>query len=286
MSSLPQYSDAYLEYMSIGPFPGRVDPWAEKGRYFHQIHSGIISNLIEQIRSPLLKMGYRIGKEASLQIAAGREPDIFIQRAMNASETVKSWDYELAAAEVLAEAGILVEEEVDLQALHIKEIGTSRLVTIIEIISPSNKEKSNYMADYRMRRERLLLEKNVNVVEIDLTRSVKRLVLSDISQHYAYHVAVFLPGTAPRFIGMDFEQALSRIAVPLREQVVPTELQVAYSHAYQSVAIGDQINSEDDYSETKLPFPSLLTEKQRHEALERVKGWRAKLIELSKESSS
>ena len=65
------YSDAYVDLLARGPFPGRIDLWAETGRYFHQIHAGIISALLEQLHLPLLRMGY----------VASREPDVAIENA-------------------------------------------------------------------------------------------------------------------------------------------------------------------------------------------------------------
>jgi hypothetical protein len=38
-------SDEDVEHLSAGPFLGQVDPWAEAGRYFYQIHAGVIDSL-------------------------------------------------------------------------------------------------------------------------------------------------------------------------------------------------------------------------------------------------
>lgn len=32
------YAEAYTKCLRAEPFPGRVDPWAEVGYYFQQIH--------------------------------------------------------------------------------------------------------------------------------------------------------------------------------------------------------------------------------------------------------
>ncbi len=279
------YSDAFVKHASTGPFPGRVDPWAEIGHYFHQIHGLMIDHLITQLHPELVKMGYIIGKEASLQIAEGREPDIFVQRAMNAPLPSQRWDYALAASEILAEAGEIFEMDVDMEAIHIKEHENGRLVTVVEIISPNNKTKPEGMNDYRARRERLVLERNVNIVEIDLTRSIKRLVNDSLAAAYAYHVAIYLPGASPHLVGINYGQPLKRIALPLRAEVAPIELQRAYDYAYQLVTIAAQIEQDNRYSEDELPFPSLLMEAQRHEALEAVQKWRETLNKLRSEQA-
>ncbi len=280
---MKRYSAQYVEHINIGPFPGRIDPWAEVGHYFQQIHGLMIDSLITQLNPQLVAMGYIVGKEASLQIAEGREPDIYVQRTMNAPEIDLRWDYELAAAEVLANAGVVVEPDVDLQAIHIKEAGAGRLVTVVEIVSPNNKTKPEVITDYRMRRERLLLEHRVNVVEIDPTRSVKRLISSKAADNYAYHVAFHLAGMSFRVAGIDFGEPLPRIALPLRGEVVPLELHRAYDFAYQLVTIAGQINDDRLYAEDYLPFPSLLADTERIEVVKAVQKWQEKLATLKME---
>jgi Protein of unknown function (DUF4058) len=274
------YSEAYAKHLSRGPFPGRIDPWAEVGYYFHQIHPGLINSLIEQMQPTLLRMGYIIGREASLQIAAGREPDIYVQRTMDASLPEVRWDYGLAAAEILAEPGEVVEGDVDMQAIHIKQAGTGRLVTIVEIISPNNKTKPNTIADYRTRRERLLFEHGINIVEIDLTRSVKRLLTDTLTTSASYHYAIYLPHDSPRVIGIHYGETLKRMALPLRGEVIPLELQPAYDTTYQTPSIAALILNNDHYREDLLPFPTLLTEDQRRAAWEKVTTWKQELTRL------
>lgn len=274
------HSEAYAKHLSLGPFPGQVDPWAEVGYYFQQVHPGLISSLIAQIHAPLLRMGYIAGREASLQIAAGREPDIYVQRAMDAPLPDVRWDYGLAAAEILADPGIVIENDIDMQAIYIKQVETGRLVTIVEIISPNNKTKPEIVKDYRSRRERLLFEHGVNIVEIDLTRSVKRLLIDRLTASVSYHYAIYLPHGSPRVIGIDYGQSLKRMALPLRGEVIPLELQPAYDEPYQITSIAAQILNDDYYREDLLPFPTLLTDDQRREALNQVVNWKQELMRL------
>jgi len=279
------YSDAYLDALERGPFPGRVDPWAEAGHYFQQIHSGMIEAFIQQLKPQLLTLGYIIGKEASLQIATQIELDIFIQRALDAPKPTAKWDYALAAEETLAEPGVIITAEIDLNALHIRELDTGRLVTIVELISPNNKTKPDQMTAYRDRRERLLIDHRVQIVEMDFTRSVKRLINTPYGQGVPYHVAVFLLWEAARLIGIDFGQPLKRIAIPLRAEVVPVETQAAYHYAYRSVTIAAQMLNDDGYGEGELPFPSLLTDAQRAEAIAAVAAWKSDLVRLRESES-
>jgi hypothetical protein len=276
-----RYSDEYIHHLIQGPFPNQVDPFAESGRYFQQLHSEIISHLLGQLQNPLLAMGYIAGRETSLQIAEQRQPDIYVQRQTHEpTQSRQIWSYSQAAASVLAEPGLKFEgSEPELDALHIKELETGRLVTIIEIVSPRNKTELSLIEDYQERRTRLL-QREVNIVEVDLTRSVKRLVHDVLVDTYPYHVAVLLYDQTPRLIGIEYSAALKRCAIPLRAEVIPVELQAAYDHAYKQTSIAGHIQTETQYRIDALPFPSLLTPDQHKAILDTVKNWQAELKRL------
>ncbi len=270
------FSNEYVQLLSKGAFTGEIDPWSEAPHYFQQIHASMIGNIANEISTPLMRMGYYVGREASLQIAENREPDIFIQRAMNVPSTQPKWDYELAAVEVLADPGSSIDSEITLDALHIyQHDGT--LVTVMEIISPSNKVSDENISDYRQRREKLVIEKGINVVEIDPTRSVKRMVMHPTVKHHPYHAIIYLQNESPHLVGMGFRQPMKRIAIPLRGEVIPVELQVSHDKAYQEVTTAAQMLNDGFYTEANLPFPSLLTDAQIHEAVQSVTHWRGTL---------
>jgi hypothetical protein len=274
---MTRYSEIYVQHLIQGPFPGKIDPWAEAGRFFQQLHSEIISHLLGQIREPLLSMGYIAGRETSLQIAENRQPDVYIQQQAEPPPRQLEWDYHQAAEAVLAETGVLLENlEPELDALYLKELETGRLVTVVEIISPRNKTDLGMIQDYQNRRARLLLN-GVNVVEIDLTRSVKRLVGDVLADAFPYHVAVHLYDQTPRLMGIPFGESLKRYALPLRGEVLPIDLQPAYDHAYHQTSLAGHILTETHYDEDSLPFPSLLTSDQRNHLLQQADHWKAAL---------
>jgi hypothetical protein len=276
-------SRAYADFRKHGPFPGRIDPWAEDGRYFQQIHAGMIGHLLSQIQDPLLELGYEAGRETSLQVMERREPDLYVRH--EAPQPPSSWDYPSAAAAILAEPGIAVDWTLPSQdAIHVQDTDSGELVTIVEIVSPSNKVDPQLISEYRERRNRIV-RKGVNVVEVDPTRSVKHLLQDVLASTYAYHVAVYLPGQSPRVIGSDFGDTLKRIALPLRKEVVAMELQTAYDFAYQQASIAGHIYSEGHYEESFLPFPTLLTEAQRRENLASVQEWIERLRQLRENKS-
>lgn len=274
------FSDAYVQHLKSGPFAGRIDPWAEVGRYFHPIHSGMIDHILGQIQDPLMKMGYLVGRETSLQVTEGRLPDLLVQQ-VPAVEDSGVWDYAAAATAVMAEPGELAEEP-DLEAIHLTDLRTGELVTVLEIISPTNKKQIDLIEEYQERRQRLFIKQHVSVVEIDATRSLKRLLEHKRTFWYPYHTAVFMPHAVPRVIGSVFEEPLKRFALPLHHEVVPVEPQAAYDHAYQRAGIAAHILTDNHYEDTQLPFPSTLTADQRQQAIQAVQKWQEELERLAK----
>jgi hypothetical protein len=278
---LEERPSAYIQYLKRGPFPGLIDVWAEAGRYFQQAHSGMIDHILGQIQDPLLEKGYLAGKETSLQVIEGRQPDVFVRRdALSFTEKgVAKWNYVAAAEAVLAEPGIQAELP-ELQALFVTEFKSGELVAVLEIISPSKKSQPYLISEYQERRGQLLVGRGVNVVEIDATRSVKRVLEHELTLAHAYHTAIYLPLEWPRVLANDYGQPLKRFALPLRGQAVGVEPQDAYNHAYRSAAIAGHIAHEKRYEEEDLPFPTLLTAQQRKSALAAVSTWQAELIRL------
>ncbi len=273
MNGLPLSQAALYE---TGPFPGRIDPWAEDAHYFHAIHGRMISGLVSQLHSTLRKMGYVVGTETSLQILEGREPDFYVRR-ITPKSPVPALDYELAAVEMLVEPGEKVADLPELDALTIRDIRTGDLVTVVEIVSPGNKTNAQAVFAYQERRTRLYLENGINVVELDITRSIKRLTQNSLTALYPYHIAIYLPGDALRIVGVEFEHPLKPIALPLRGEVTAMLLHDVYAQAYQQLTTAWHIQHETQYHEDKLPYASLMSDDQRQILVQAVKAWQENL---------
>jgi Protein of unknown function (DUF4058) len=276
----PRMSPQEIQHRTRGPLPGRIDLWAEADHYFQTIHADVIGLTIHETQSRLNALGYLISREKSLQVTEGREPDLYVLQENRPVRRFEHWNYELAATEALAEPGLSVVADSALTALYIRDLHSSSLVTVVEIISPGNKDSANYITAYQERRERLLLERGVNVVEIDLTRSIMRLTNNRLTLDNPYHVSVFLPGEAVRVIPIQLESSLPRIALPLRAEVFPVELEPLYRSAYETNRIAWQIEHDGNYTEDYLRFPSTLTAAQRQAALAAVQRWQATLKQL------
>ncbi|MEL6268295.1 MAG: DUF4058 family protein, partial [Chloroflexota bacterium] len=217
---------------------------------------------------------------ASLQIAENRQPDVYVQLNPDRPSESMQWDYEQAATGILMEPGVTLQGiEPELDALFIKDTQSGELVTVIEIVSPRNKHDRTQIAEYQDRRLRLL-GRTVNVVEVDLTRSIQHLISDPLANAYEYHFAIHLHDQRPRLIGMEALQSLKPFALPLRGEVIPVEIQPAYESAYKQVSLPLHINKETGYTETFLPFPSTLSDEQRATIMQAVDAWKQRLTEL------
>ncbi|MDX1993204.1 MAG: DUF4058 family protein [bacterium] len=265
---------AYIARLLAGPFDGLMDPWAEQARYFQQIHGGMIGDLMAQLLPELAALGYFATAEASLQIAEGRKPDISVMR-VEGEQSSHKLNYTMAAAQAAVQPGVAIEEtDPEQEAIYIREIGSGTLVTVIEVISPRNKSHRDDLTRYQAERGRLFLERGVHVVEIDLTRSINRMLEHTLTLRHHYHIAVFVAGDVPYVIVNDWGQALAPFAVPLREEVVVVNPHRAYTTAYQQKGIALQIEQETGYDDAALPNPRSLSDAQREQARQAVSRWR------------
>lgn len=277
--------NAYLERLIAGPFVGRIDPWAEQGEHFAQIHGGMIGHIVTQIQPALLERGYVAGRETSLQIVNQREPDVYIHRedGLRFVPRPPYTNYADAALALKINVGtpISAQNRQRISIFRPSENHPKReLVTVIEVISPTNKQKDAEMLRYQAYRDRLL-GMNVNVVEIDLTRSIKRLFPMDEEYDAPYAITVYLPSEPVYILSMAFEDVPKRFALPLRQEVLSVDTAAAYADSYRAVSIPAHIEaSSKGYSPHALPFPLTLTDEQRAAAFAAVETWRAELARL------
>ena len=260
-----------FELVTEGPLPGRMDFWLEGEHYFHGLHEQMIGIIAASLRKPLFDLGYTIGRETSLQLTRRLIPDAYI-RTRDERGKALLLNYPTAAADLMAEAGILQDETPDLTSIAIYQRDPLQLVTLIEVVSPGNKANDDDITKYMTRREELIFTQGVNIVEIDITRSYKRLT-RQLTDQSPYHVAVYIPGHGLRVVPMALKDPFKRIAIPLTQSVLPLDLSAIYQQAYQEIGLADLMFTEGFYTPHHLPFASLLTQDERDEALVAVQTW-------------
>src|SRR5262249_46375310 len=130
-------------------------------------------------------------------VRRGFYPDVGIVKRRGRKSPPKSGGVAVAESDDISEPILMrafVEDEHRERFLEIYEAGTKkRLVTSIEVISPSNKRPGTPGWDLYQRKRQSLVLSHVNLVEIDLVRSGERMPMLDPWPNSPYSLLVTRP---------------------------------------------------------------------------------------------
>jgi hypothetical protein len=264
-----------IALLEQGPFPNHFDPWLEKGHYFHQFHGHMITNLFNALVGAAMEHGYILGREASIQIL-NNEPDLFVVNPSYNSLPSRNFTAALFELGLEESTSFQINDEVKLDRLVVSSAETGRVVTVLELISPSNKSDDERIMRYQSRRQGLL-NNATDIVEIDLIRSYKHLINNAVAQEYPYHIAIHLYDGISHFWGMALEKPLKSFALPIEDKVIPVELNRIYRQSYSQLQIAWQMINQRHYSAENLPFPSTISDAEREKLLAALEDWKAKV---------
>lgn len=181
------------------PFPG-MDPFLEHPSIFPDLHDGFISNLREALQPDLPEPYYAaLGRRAWVEISERFiGPDVNVVR-----DGKRAVDMEggVAVADRSASGPVVVRVPHDERVETLVEIfvgrgGTRRLVTAIEMLSPTNKMPGEQGRELYLRKQQELLLSKTHLVEIDLLRggahatAVPRDRLERNAAPFDYHVCI------------------------------------------------------------------------------------------------
>jgi hypothetical protein len=150
-----------------------MDPYLERSGLWEEVHAGLIVG-IQQFLHPLIRPRYRVAIERRTYLAISTpdalvgKPDVLI---------ISSPEQPPGAAPAATATGVMprvvelpVPVEVIERYLEIRDVGTDDVVTVIEILSPSNKSSSGGRRQYEHKRLNVL-GSMTHLVEIDLLRA-------------------------------------------------------------------------------------------------------------------
>ncbi|PYS38752.1 MAG: hypothetical protein DMG14_16450 [Acidobacteria bacterium] len=259
-----------------GPFPG-MDPWLEEPSLWSGVHASLIIYIRDQLQ-PQLRPRYIAAVEERVYVATADRmviPDVSVRRGRK-DEPAPSVTAVLQPDEpVVVE---VVEDEVHEPYLHIIDPHSGeQIVTVIEVLSPSNKVKGEGR-DLYLAKQQQVLSSEANLVEIDLLRSgpyALGVPEADAQQvgRYDYLVAVSRARDRhkrfflyPRLV----RDPLPRLAIPLRptDADVILDLQPLLDRVYDIGGYEDRI----DYG--KPCIPRLQTDDEVW-AQELIRSWQA-----------
>ena len=166
------------------PFPG-MNPYLESPKVFHDFHQSLVIHLRDEVEANLsdnysanLDERIYIQKSPPERTFLG-QPDVAVLRSDDPIRVQASRG--AALLEPPLELELIppaLEEERD-AFIEIRSVENERLITAIEVLSPSNKLPGKDRDQYEYKRERLLAGE-VNLVEIDLLRRGPRLAVRNL----------------------------------------------------------------------------------------------------------
>jgi hypothetical protein len=270
--------------LRLGPFPG-MDPWLESrwSGFHHLLISHIQALLNPQVRP--LGLLARIEDRVYVESIDGSyercvRPDVFVIRSPT-PETIASEETGLVATAVASEPYIIQwsDEPPTIGTVEIIDAANeAKVVTAVEVLSPTNKIDPRARREYAQKREEYRAG-HVNTVEIDLLRDghpLWEMTLDRIPPHLRTPYATCVRrewgprGPTVEYYAMPFRSQLpGAIKVPLRdsEPDVRLDLQAAFNAAF------DQ-GSYEVINYDKPPVPPLGTDDMAW-AHQRVEHWRA-----------
>lgn len=221
------------------PFPG-MDPYTEARHLWKGIHTQLIGELSTHLLPPLLAPTYYVDVEPSLQVRSNQNlfPDMQVL-AVHRTPTQKPSGFALPVAEATMQLTTLPEsdeeEDEEESAIFIREAGSEQLVTVIEVLSYSNKTRGIHKRTSYLAKRRDLLESGIHLVEIDLLRWGQRVVRALPEQ--PYHILITRADEQPqgRVWSFGFDTVIPNTPLPLiGDEYVPLPLQTAYTTIYQA----------------------------------------------------
>ena len=194
-----------------------MDPYLEHPQSWPNFHHRLITAIAIDL-APQLRPKYRVVVEEAIYQTQGQNsllvgiPDVAVQKAKATAPAVtqtvhppQPLEVELPIPEVLRQG-----------YLEIRDVATSEVVTVIEVLSPTNKRPGEGRNAYEAKRHTLLASMT-NLVEIDLLRQWKPLVNLPAMVDSHYRILVSASANRPRasLYAFSLREAIPAFPLPL-----------------------------------------------------------------------
>jgi hypothetical protein len=230
------------------PFPG-MDPHLEDPAFWPGTHGSLIYT-IRAALTPALPPGYYAEmdqyvwvQEADEEAVLLGQPDVYVANGSGARGPART----AAVADPTARTTLAAsKKKKGNRFIRIADQADNRVVTVIELLSPSNKDPGDDRDNYLAKRKEYLAT-GTNLVEIDLLRQGDRIPLGKPAPPPAdYYILVSRASEFPRadVWGFTVRDPIPAFPVPLkpRDGFVPLELRPCLDRAYEDAGYGNRID--------------------------------------------
>ena len=263
------------------PFPG-MDPYLENPPLWPGVHQGLITYMCGELNA-LLPSHYvaDIGERLYVvQAERGIYPDVVVLEHPSAQTSTEQSARRIAVAASDPPWVLTVKPE-EIREVYIEILSVadqSRVVTVIEILSPSNKIAGSEGRQLYLTKQREILSSQTHLIEIDLLRKGEHTVAAPREMllkrgKWNYLVCLHRSGQKGRYEvwAITLQQRLPRIHIPLQDgdPDVVLDLQAVFNRCYDEGAYTRRLNYRSE-----LPIPLKGNDAQWADALLRERGLR------------
>ncbi|MBI5365402.1 MAG: DUF4058 family protein [Planctomycetes bacterium] len=247
--------------MESGPFPG-MDPYLEA--HWRDVHSRLIIYACDQLQSQL-PSDLRARVEERVLVDSPLEGQRVVYPDVRVVETARPrGGAQVAGASVTSEPLVLdvADEPMTETLVEVVEVGSGhRIVTSLEILSAANKEAGAGQEAY-LRKQREMVQGQVNLVEIDLLRAGRRVVMAAAHRLPATHQTPYLVSVwrADRRTKIEVYRAPLRERLPLSRVPLPPTDKDASLDLQALVGLCWRNGGYDDIDYRREPDPELAPE--------------------------
>lgn len=237
------------------PFPG-MDPYLESWEWeaFHTWFIGDIGDFLSNLIAP--KYVARPQQRVYVEHPSEEEPGAFVPDTTiwqsEPGDAISETDENRPSTVVAVEVQIPMPETRYESYLTIRVAETMEVVTVIELLSPSNKRPGNGWRAYLKKREEIV-QSRTHLVELDLLRGGHRLPFAKPLPPGDYYAIVSRAGMRPTAdaYAWTVRQSLPPIPIPLidGDPDVELDLQTVFARRYDRAGYRRTL----DYSAAPLP---------------------------------
>lgn len=198
------------------PFPG-MDPWLEHPALWPDVHNSLVAGLREAL-VPLVAPRYFVALERRTYLLAPEElvigrPDVSV--AVAEAPRSRSGPSSSGTGEGL-DVELLIEEEIGETFLEIRDVETSVVVTVFELLSPANKIHARGRQEYEEKRRRVLSSRT-HLIELDLLRAGRSIPLVSPAPQSDYRLLVSRAPRRPKatLMAWNLREPIPSVRIPL-----------------------------------------------------------------------
>ena len=245
-------------------FPG-MNPYLEYPAFWSSFHTRLMVAIADVVAPQLSSQYYVEVESRTYQSDEGEEelligiPDAVMFAGQDDGLPLESSGLEgVSTATQLRPEKVMVPMPLEMKQryLEVREVGTDAVITVVELLSPTNKRTGEGRTAYEKKR-RLILGSDTHLVEIDLLRGGKPMTVRGIQAASTYRILI---SRSPQRLTADYygvtlrNNLLPSFPIPLKpedlEPIVP--MQEVFTQLFDRARHGPRIDYRQPISPPTL----------------------------------